>query len=116
MIRLWPFVIGLLLALVWLPREASAAQCGSTVAGFETWKRQFAGDLMEPLRTIADRKVLEFVQAHPFHSADFTIRSDGVCRLNPEMARRVVRFTESALQMPTGKRLKPSTAIAQLRS
>ena len=36
--------IGLLLALVWLPGEASAAQCGSTAAGFEAWKRQFAGE------------------------------------------------------------------------
>jgi hypothetical protein len=38
----------------------------------------------------ADRKVLEFVQAHTFHPADLTVRSDGVCRLNPEMARKVV--------------------------
>jgi hypothetical protein len=44
-------------------------------------------DLMEPQRPIVDRKVLEFVQAKTFHPADFTIRSDGVCRLNPEMAR-----------------------------
>jgi len=50
-------------------------------------------DLMEPQRPIVDRKVLEFVQAHTFHPADFTIRSDGVCRLNPELARLVVRQT-----------------------
>src|SRR5215831_9971825 len=49
-------------------------------------------DLMEPQRPLIDRKVLEFVQAHTFHPADFTIRTDGVCRLNPEMARQVVRF------------------------
>ena len=36
--------IGLLLALLWLPGEASAAQCGSTAPGFEAWKRQFAGE------------------------------------------------------------------------
>ena len=36
--------IGLLLALLWLPGEASAAQCGSAAAGFEAWKRQFAGE------------------------------------------------------------------------
>jgi CRISPR-associated protein Cas1 len=48
-------------------------------------------DLMEPQRPIVDRKVLEFVQAHTFHPADFTIRADGVCRLNPEMAKHVVR-------------------------
>jgi CRISP-associated protein Cas1 len=47
-------------------------------------------DLMEPLRPIVDRKVLEFVQSHTFHPADFMLRSDGVCRLNPEMARHVV--------------------------
>jgi hypothetical protein len=41
-------------------------------------------DLMEPQRPIVDRKVLEFVQAQTFHPADFTMRSDGVCRLNPE--------------------------------
>jgi len=46
---------------------------------------------MEPLRPVVDRKVLEFVQSHTFYPADFTIRSDGVCRLNPEMARHVVR-------------------------
>jgi CRISP-associated protein Cas1 len=48
-------------------------------------------DLMEPERPIADRAVLKFVQSHTFHPADFTIRSDGVCRLNSEMARHLVR-------------------------
>jgi CRISP-associated protein Cas1 len=45
---------------------------------------------MEPLRPVVDRKVLEFVQEHTFYSGDFTIRSDGVWRLNPEIARHVV--------------------------
>jgi CRISPR/Cas system-associated endonuclease Cas1 len=49
-------------------------------------------DLMEPLRPIVDRAVLIFAQSHTFHPADFTIRSDGVCRLNPEMARHAVRL------------------------
>jgi CRISP-associated protein Cas1 len=49
-------------------------------------------DLMEPQRPIVDRKVLEFVQAHTFHPADFTMRNDGVCRLNPEMARCLIRL------------------------
>jgi CRISPR-associated endonuclease Cas1 len=53
-------------------------------------------DLMEPLRPIVDRAVLQFVQSHTFHPADFTIRSDGVCRLNPEMARLVVRVAAAA--------------------
>jgi hypothetical protein len=34
--------------------------------------------------------VLDFVKAHVFDPADFVIRTDGVCRLNPEMARMVV--------------------------
>ena len=36
--------IAVLLALVWLPVKAGAAECGSTASGFEAWKRQFAGE------------------------------------------------------------------------
>jgi CRISPR-associated protein Cas1 len=43
----------------------------------------FVFDLMEPLRPNVDGVVLNFVQTYTFHPADFTIRSDGVCRLNP---------------------------------
>jgi CRISP-associated protein Cas1 len=46
--------------------------------------------LMEPERPKVDRAVLDFVKRHVFDSADFVIRADGVCRLNPEMARMVV--------------------------
>jgi hypothetical protein len=31
-----------------------------------------------------------FCQGHVFDPADFAIRTDGLCRLNPEMARMVV--------------------------
>ena len=48
-------------------------------------------DLMEPLRPIVDRKVLEFVQQHVFAPGDFTLLQNGVCRLNPQLARNVVR-------------------------
>ena len=51
---------------------------------------KFIFDLMEPERPKVDRAVLDFVKATVFDPADFTIRSDGVCRLNPEMARMVV--------------------------
>jgi CRISP-associated protein Cas1 len=54
-------------------------------------------DLMEPLRPIVDRKVLQFVQANTFHSADFTIRPDGVCRLNAQLTKAIVIATSSAL-------------------
>ena len=47
-------------------------------------------DLMEPLRPVVDRGVLEFVQNETFSPADFTIRKNGVCRLNPQLARRVI--------------------------
>jgi CRISPR-associated protein Cas1 len=45
---------------------------------------------MEPERPRVDRAVLDFVKGYVFDPADFVIRSDGVCRLNPEMARMVV--------------------------
>ena len=51
---------------------------------------KFVFDLMEPERPKVDRAVLDFIKAMVFDPADFTIRSDGVCRLNPEMARMVV--------------------------
>jgi CRISPR-associated protein Cas1 len=51
---------------------------------------KFIFDLMEPERPKVDRAVLDLVKGHVFDPADFVIRSDGVCRLNPEMARMVV--------------------------
>jgi CRISPR-associated protein Cas1 len=50
----------------------------------------FVFDLMKPERPRVDRAVLDFVKGHVFDQADFVIRTDGVCRLNPEMARMVV--------------------------
>ena len=52
---------------------------------------------MEPERPKVDRSILEFVKANKFHVADFVIRSDGVCRLNPAMARHVARLVGMAL-------------------
>jgi CRISPR-associated protein Cas1 len=49
----------------------------------------FVFDMMEPERPKVDRRILEFVKSHQFHAADFVIWSDGVCRLNPAMARCV---------------------------
>lgn len=46
----------------------------------------FVFDMMELERPKVDRSILEFVKSHKFHGADFVIRSDGVCRLNPAMA------------------------------
>ncbi len=46
-------------------------------------------DLMEPLRPVVDRAVLKLVREEKFTGADFVLQSDGVCRLNPELARVV---------------------------
>jgi CRISPR-associated endonuclease Cas1 len=51
---------------------------------------KFIFDLMEPERPLVNRAVLDFVKRQVFDPADFIIRADGVCRLNPEMARMVV--------------------------
>lgn len=54
-------------------------------------KQALVYDLMEPMRPVVDRHVLEFVQGETFEPADFVLLDDGVCRLNPQLARNVVR-------------------------
>lgn len=49
----------------------------------------FALDLMEPMRPIVDRAVFKLIAEETFSGADFQLQSDGVCRLNPELARAV---------------------------
>jgi CRISP-associated protein Cas1 len=51
---------------------------------------KFIFDLMEPERPKVDRSMLNFIKGLVFDPADFVIRTDGVCRLNPQMARMVV--------------------------
>jgi CRISP-associated protein Cas1 len=46
---------------------------------------------MEPIRPVVDRAILELVKTSTFSGGDFSIQPDGVCRLNPELARRVVQ-------------------------
>ncbi len=52
-------------------------------------------DMMEPERPKVDRAVLSFLKSEASHPADFAIREDGVVRLNPELARRVVGLVPS---------------------
>jgi CRISPR-associated protein Cas1 len=61
-------------------------------------------DLMEPLRPVVDRAVLEFAQVQMFQRTDFTIRNDGVCRLNPDMVRHVVSLLAMVLSQQGGFR------------
>jgi hypothetical protein len=48
-------------------------------------------------RPKVDRTVLDFV-SHVFDAADFVIRGDGACRLNPEMARMSIGFVSGAVR------------------
>ena len=52
-------------------------------------------DLMEPLRPVVDAAILKFALKTTFSGADFTLRRDGVCRLNPQLARRVAGISAS---------------------
>jgi hypothetical protein len=56
---------------------------------------------MEPLRPVVDAAILKFVLAQTFSGADFILRSDGVVRLNPQLARRVAQIASGAIQRPT---------------
>lgn len=49
-------------------------------------------DLMEPCRPKVDAAVLAFAFSETFRGADFVIRSDGVVRLAPQLARRVCQL------------------------
>jgi CRISPR-associated protein Cas1 len=49
----------------------------------------FALDHMEPMRPVVDRAVLQLINSVTFSGADFSIQNDGVCRLNPQLARKV---------------------------
>jgi CRISP-associated protein Cas1 len=56
---------------------------------------KFVFDLMEPERARVDRRVLDFVKGTVFHPADFVIRGDSICRLNPEMERMLVAMVST---------------------
>ena len=47
-------------------------------------------DLVEPLRPLVDRKILDFALTHTFQPQDFVINRFGACRINPQMAKRLV--------------------------
>ena len=46
-------------------------------------------DLMEPRRPVVDGAVVRFLTSHLFSGVDFTLTDKGVCRLTPELAKRV---------------------------
>jgi CRISPR-associated protein Cas1 len=61
----------------------------------------FALDHMEPMRPVVDRAVLQLIDTATFTGADFSIQHDGVCRMNPELARRVAQL---ALEQCTARK------------
>jgi len=63
-------------------------------------------DLMEPLRPQVDSLVLYFVLSYTFTPSDFILNHDGVCRLHPQLARRVARLalTDASIQQTTSLR------------
>ncbi len=77
--------------------KVAVTMVGAISKPYAANRSAFVLDLMEPLRPIIDRKAFELLQSHTFHPADFTIRFDGVCRLNPEMARHGVRLNTDCL-------------------
>jgi len=61
-------------------------------------RHSFVFDLMEPLRPVVDQAVLKLIDQEAFSGADFVLQADGVCRLNPELARRVAQAVDSQLR------------------
>jgi CRISPR-associated endonuclease Cas1 len=76
---------------------------------YEKYRAALVCDLMEPLRPVVDRAVLEFVQSQTFQRADFTIRLDGACRLNPEIARYFTKLLLAGLATQRVTVLQPIT-------
>jgi CRISPR-associated protein Cas1 len=79
-----------------------------TLHGKYAGKHALVFDLMEPLRPVVDAALLRFIHSHTFAPGDFTITSDGICRLNPQLPRIVVSLIleEQAFQAPIGDALK----------
>jgi CRISPR-associated protein Cas1 len=52
---------------------------------------------MEPFRPIVDREILRLVLNDALNAGDFTITREGFCRLNPQLARKVVAEATATL-------------------
>lgn len=56
-------------------------------------------DLMEPSRPKVDAAILRFASGETFSPADFVLRSDGVVRLAPQLARRVCQLVHAPVEL-----------------
>lgn len=89
-----------------------------TLHGKYAGKHALVFDLMEPLRPVIDAALLRFIHSHTFAPGDFTITSDGICRLNPQLARIVVALSLSnvELQAPIGDTVRILRCAPESRS
>jgi len=58
-------------------------------------------DLMEPVRPIMDKRVLEFILERTFSPGDFILNKDGTCRLHPQFARFIVKWVQDIPETET---------------
>jgi CRISPR/Cas system-associated endonuclease Cas1 len=58
-------------------------------------KAAYIFDLIEPERPKVDAVILKFIQARRFAATDFVLRSDGVCRLSPQLARTIANVVSA---------------------
>lgn len=63
----------------------------------------FALDHMEPMRPMVDQAVLDLISTATFTGADFPIQHNGVCRLHPELARRVAQLALERCDIPISR-------------
>ena len=63
----------------------------------EKYRDALVLDQMEPLRPVIDGEILRFVLGNIMEPGDFTITNEGFCRLNPQLARKVVAVTSAAI-------------------
>jgi CRISPR-associated protein Cas1 len=59
-------------------------------------------DMIEPRRASVDAAVLRFVLDTPLTGADFVIRTDGVCRVGPQLARRIAALASRSAGFRVG--------------
>jgi CRISPR/Cas system-associated endonuclease Cas1 len=75
-------------------RPAAPIIIGVIHSGSEN-KAPLVYDLMEPLRSVVDRKILEFALSPTFTPGDFANNNLDGCRLNPQMAKGIANMIRS---------------------
>jgi CRISPR-associated protein Cas1 len=71
------------------------------IHGNDKNRNPLVSDLMEPLRPVVDRMILEFALSQTFTPGDFTINRLGGCRLNPQMAKVIASGATTAIDNQT---------------